>query len=534
MRFRVRGWLSDDEFRELYSFARYVGRDSGAAVFELDRERMRREGLELRDVVAILEGLESGRVDEGDLERLREAAREESTARVWLGEDGDLYVAGRALLKPVFEERLGFVPPYDRERRAFRMAPHHYPRVVEALKSAGLNVEDELGLLDARLPRRLEFRGQLRDYQEEALKAWRDNGGRGVIALPTGAGKTVIAIAAAAELSAPTLVVVYTREQVQQWVEAFRRFTDAGGLVGAYYGDEKRLAPITVTTYQTAYRHSRVFAPRFSLLVFDEAHHLPADKFRAIAVRMPAPYRMGLSATIEREDGKHEEIFPLIGGVVYHSTPGELTRRGYLAPYVIRLVRVELKPERRREYEQLRRRYQALAAGRTFQEVLEAARRGDPAAVEALRVHARMREIIQEAPEKVEEVVRLAREELARGSKVIVFTQYKRQAEEIARRLGAYLLHGDIDARRRRLALEAFKRARSGVLVVTTVGDEGLDIPDANVGIFVSGTGSRRQYLQRLGRLLRPAPGKKAVLYEVVVAGTSEEYQARRRRGALR
>jgi len=129
--------------------------------------------------------------------------------------------------------------------------------------------------------------------------------------------------------------------------------------------------------------------------------------------------------------------------------------------------------------------------------------------------------------------VDLARQELEKGSKIIIFTQFKRQAEEIAEKLGAFLIHGDIDKDKRLRALEAFKRAKSGVLVVTSAGDEGLDIPDANVGILVSGTGSRRQFIQRLGRLLRPGPGKTAVLYEIVVSGTSEVAQSRRRREAL-
>ncbi|MEM0497660.1 MAG: helicase-related protein, partial [Acidilobaceae archaeon] len=104
------------------------------------------------------------------------------------------------------------------------------------------------------------------------------------------------------------------------------------------------------------------------------------------------------------------------------------------------------------------------------------------------------------------------------------------QAEEIARRVNALLLHGELSVRERDETLRRFRTAKTGVLVVTTVGDEGLDIPDVNIGIFVSGTGSRRQFIQRLGRLLRPAPGKKAVLYEVVVRGTSEEYQSKRRK----
>ena len=533
-RFRVRGWLSEEEFRQLMEFSRYLGRRGGLAEFEVDEERMRRSGYTLLDVASLLEGLEDAEVVGEDLEAIREAALEERRVTVRLGRDGFIYVSGRVRLKPVLS-KLGFTPAYDPSSRSFRLPAHHYAGLVEALRREGLYVDDRIGLLDrAGLPRRIAFRGELRDYQREALEAWRSNGGRGVIALPTGAGKTVVAIAAAAELSLWTLVVVYTKEHVHQWVDAFRKFTDAGGLVGAYYGDEKRLAPITITTYQTAHRHLGAFAGRYAFLVFDEAHHLPADKFRAIASGSPAPYRMGLSATAEREDGKHEEIFPLVGGVVYRSTPGELARAGYLAPYIIRTVRVELGGERRREYEALKRRYQALARGRSFHDILEAARRGDPDAVEALRVHARMADIVQGAPEKLEAVERIVREEVGRGGKVIVFTQYRRQAEELARRLrplGAHLIHGEMDARRRKAELEAFKAAGRGVLIVTTVGDEGLDIPDASVGILVSGTGSRRQFIQRLGRLLRPAPGKKrAVLYEIVTAGTSEEYQARRRR----
>lgn len=527
LRFRVRGWLSDEEFKALLEFSRYIGRSEGEAVFEVDPLRVERSGYSLDDVVAILESL-SDKIDSEDLARFREILDEQRRARVWI-EGGWLYVTSQRLLKPIFEE-LGYMPAYDRERRAFRLPPHKYAEVVEALERSGLKVSDEVGLLQARLPREIEFRGELREYQDEALEAWRNAGRRGVIALPTGAGKTVIAIAALAELGVPTLIVVYTKEQIHQWLASIRRFTDAAGMLGAYYGDEKRLAPITVTTYQTAFRKLEEFVGRFAFLIVDEAHHLPAEKFRAIASGMPAPYRMALSATPEREDGKHEEIFPLMGGIVYQSTPGRLAAEGYLAPYVIRTVRVDLPPEKRREYETLRSKFQRLAAGRRFEELLMAAKKGDPSAIEALRIHARIRSIVQANEEKSRAAERIALEELRRGSKIIIFTQYKKQAEEIARRIGAYLLHGDIDPYRRKSVLEAFRRASSGVLVVTTVGDEGLDIPDANVGILVSGTGSRRQFIQRLGRLLRPAPGKKAVLYEIVTARSSEEYQARKRR----
>jgi superfamily II DNA or RNA helicase len=527
--FRVRGWLGDEEFRELLQFSRYLGRERGASVFKIDPGKLRESGMTLRDVVEVLRGVRG--VDDGDLAELERVAEELETVTLEPIPGGKLAVRSRAYLKPVVE-RLSLPLTYSREERAYIADLMHYRAVREGLEKAGFRVVDRVFTEhSSRLPREIRFLGKLRDYQEEALEAWRRAGYRGVIVLPTGAGKTVVAIAGIVELSVWSLVVVYTKDHVNQWIEAFRKFTDAHGLVGAYYGEEKRLAPITVTTYQTAFRRIGELYRYFRLIVFDEAHHIPADKFKEIARASPAPYRLGLSATIEREDGRHEEIFPLVGGIVYQTDPGELTRRGYLAPFVVRRVRVRLSREERRLYEELRRRYQVLAAGRTFEQLLEDAKRGDERAVEALRVHARMREVVQMSESKLREVERIVREELEKGSKIIVFTQYKKQAEEIARRLGALIIHGGMDRARRELTLKRFKSAPSGVLVVTTVGDEGLDIPDANVGVLVSGTGSRRQFIQRLGRLLRPGEGKKAVLYEVIAEGTGEEFQSRKRRG---
>ncbi len=527
LRFRVKGWIGDDEFKQLLQFSRYVGRFPGYAVFEIDIDRMRRNGYDWKDVLAILESLD---VPEEDLALIKNEFVESKKVIVYLGSDGWLRIRSRVFLKEIIRE-LGFYLPYDRVRREYRAPPFQYKKIVEHFRSKGLIVEDKLGLLDnADLNREIRFLGELRPYQKEALQAWVEAGYQGIIALPTGAGKTVIADAAIAHLRKRTLVVVYTREHVLQWVESLRKFTSAGNLVGAYYGDEKRLSPITVTTYQTAFRKVDLFAPLFSLLVFDEVHHLPADKFRRIATRMPAPYRLGLSATVEREDGKHEELFPLLGNIVYKTTPGELTKKGYLAPYVIKRVKVELTPEEKKEYEKLRRTYMVLTRGASFNEVLARAKKGDPNAIQAIRVHAEMRNIIQYSESKLREVEKIIKNELSRGAKIIVFTQYKKQAEEIASRVGGLLLHGGLDKRRREQILREFKSMKSGVLVVTTVGDEGLDIPDADVGILVSGTGSPRQFLQRLGRLLRPKNGKQARLYEVIVAGTSEEFQSKKRR----
>ena len=239
---------------------------------------------------------------------------------------------------------------------------------------------------------------------------------------------------------------------------------------------------------------------------------------------------MGLSATVVREDGKHTELFPLMGGIVYYKTPQELVERGYLAPFVNRIVKVDLTEEEKKRYEELKKVYKALAQGLQFQELLSRAQHGDQKAALALKVHSELKQLIHKSAKKLDAVKKIVEKELESESKILVFTQYVDQAEKIGEILKAPVLTGSTEPRLRKKILEEFKASPTGVLVITTVGDEGLDIPDVNVGIVVAGTGSRRQFVQRLGRLLRPRPGKIARMYEIIVRGTEEEAQARRRK----
>ena len=520
MRVRVRfeRWLDEEEFRELLRIADYRGREGGASVFELNPVKLRREGLSLREALAMID--EMGGVVEG-------APR--PTARLSI--EAGVYVlrSEERLLEYLAEFRDAV--RYSREHRGFIIKPYAVVDVVDKLRGAGFEVIDETGLLKPKPIREdLSLSYQLRPYQREALEAWMANKMRGVIALPTGAGKTIVALAAIAELKAPTLIVVYTREQLKQWMEKIREGLGlAPWEVGAYYGEEKRIAPVTVTTYQTAWRRSGELADKFSLLIVDEVHHLPADKFRLIAENILAPYRMGLSATPERSDGKHEYLFRLMGGLVYRKSASELAEQGYLAPYRIIPVPVSLTPEEAKRYRELRRLYRELAGGREVKELIRLAAAGDERASKALRVLNEMRKIVAFAENKLRKAKEIAEREAASGSKVIIFTQYVEQAKKLGLMLAAPVVTGKTDPVKRDLALSLFRSGRSRILVVTTVGDEGLDIPDANVGIILSGTGSRRQLVQRLGRLLRPAPGKtEAKLYEVFVKGTMEEAQARK------
>ncbi len=529
-RFRIKGWLDNDTYGELLNFSNYLGRYQGTSIFEINEEKMRLNGYSPIDVIEKLRDLERNAFVE-DIKAIENHFKENLSIKI--DYDGKhILLSSKVYLKQYLSDFYA-KGKYDSSKKSYIFEPYLYVDLKKYLMSRGFIIEDRTNIfLNSKLPRELSFNGILRDYQEEAVKKWSENG-KGVIVLPTGSGKTIIAIRAIAKLGVNTLIVVYTKEHIKQWSNAIKKFTDAGSLVGEFYGEDKNIRPITVTTYQSAFRNVTIFSRKFKFLIFDEAHHLPAEKFKAIAIGMPSPFRMGLSAIAVREDGKENEIFPLIGGIVYQKSPGELSEKGYLAPYIIRRVRVDLNKEDMKKYDELKKQYIVFSKGRRFDEILEAAKRGDRNAINALRLKAQMQHIVQNSEAKINKVIEIAKNELSRGSKIIIFTQYKEQAETIANKLGAFLIHGGIEEKMRINALEGFKNAKSAILVITTVGDEGLDIPDANIGIFVSGTGSRRQFIQRLGRLLRPMPGKKSILYEIVASRTSEEAQSRKRRNAL-
>ncbi|AEM39585.1 type III restriction protein res subunit [Pyrolobus fumarii 1A] len=525
IRVKFSRWLSEDEFREVLEFADYKGVVNGERIFEINPVKLRRANLSLRDVLAIIDSMG------GVVEELPPGVgATEKIARLRV-EDGLYVLRSRERLLELLAEFGGTVR-YSRELKGFIVKPYVVVDVVDKLRRAGFEVVDETGLLEPKpFNESISLRYELRPYQREALEAWKANKYRGVIALPTGAGKTIVALAAIAELKVPTLIVVYTREQLKQWVEKIREaLTVSPWEVGAFYGEEKRIAPITVTTYQTAWRRVDELRDKFALLIVDEAHHLPAERFRLIAEGVLAPYRMALSATPEREDGLHVELFRLMGGLIYRKSASELAAQGYLAQYRIVTKYVTLTPKEAMKYRELRRKYAELAAGRDINELIRLAASGDESASKALKILNEMRKIVINAENKLKLAKEIAEQEASKGSKVIIFTQYVEQAKKLGVLLGAPVITGKTDRVKRDLALHLFKTGRARILVVTTVGDEGLDIPDANVGIILSGTSSKRQFIQRLGRLLRPAPGKKeAILYEIVVKGTMEEAQARRR-----
>lgn len=535
---RAKRWLEQYEFREILKIADYKGYEKRRGpIFVFNLEKALRNKYTYDDIISLINEYEL-EIDEASLEELRELFSKTVIRIKWDNTAGKIKIhVPRAIKKKVIYELKELGCRYagvNEDYVILVLMPYKLGSLKKTIEELGLEYRDEDGLFKHKdLPFNLNLINiKLRPYQEEALKAWIENKYQGIIALPTGSGKTIIGIAAITKVNKRTLIITFTREQMFQWKEAIYKCTNIGpGMIGLIYSNEKRIGPITITTYQSGYRQIKDLAPYFDFLLVDEVHHLPAEKFKYIALHSIATYRMGLSATVVREDGKHTELFPLLGGIVYHKSAAELANQGYLARYRIISVKIKLKPDERKQYEELRKTYQLFAGGRTFNEVLEAAMKGDERARYALRIHNQMKLLLAKSSAKIDEAVKIAQKELARGNKIIIFTQYIEQAKEISSRLGAYLLTGKIPPEKRKRVLREFKDADKGILVVTTVGDEGLDIPDANVGIIVSGTGSRRQFIQRLGRILRPKrEGNEARLYEIILEKTSEEYLSRKRK----
>lgn len=371
-----------------------------------------------------------------------------------------------------------------------------------------------------------------RSYQAEALAAWEAAGRRGVVVLPTGAGKTFVAELAILSARRPTLVVAPTLDLVGQWYSRLKAaFGRPVGMLGGGHHDVQEL---TVSTYDSAWLHLSRYGDRFGLLVFDEVHHLPAPAYRTAAEAAIAPFRLGLTATWERDDGRHLDLDDVVGPVVYRKDIQELAGE-FLADYdTVRLL-VQLGPGERLRYEEL------WACYRGFIEDNRISMRGpdgwtrfmmlaarSPEGRAALRAHRDARAIAHGTTEKIALLASLLREE--RGRRTIIFTHDNKTALHISRTFLVPCITHQTDVLERRALLDGFEAGTLPVLATSRVLNEGVDLPAAEIAIVLSGTGTVREHVQRLGRILRPGHGKRATLYEIVAANTSEERTSERRR----
>jgi DNA excision repair protein ERCC-3 len=386
--------------------------------------------------------------------------------------------------------------------------PSERGRLKQALLKVGWPAEDFAGYVDGEAhPIALDETGwTLRPYQQEAVENfWA--GGSGVVVLPCGAGKTLVGAAAMAQAKATTLILVTNTVAGRQWKrELIARTSLTEEEIGEYSGERKEIRPVTIATYQVMttrrkgeYRHLELFDSRdWGLIVYDEVHLLPAPIFRLTA-DLQSRRRLGLTATLIREDGREGDVFSLIGPKRYDAPWKDIESQGWIAPADCTEVRVTLTDAERMEYAtaEPEDRYRVGATART----------------------------------KIPVVRRLV--ERHADDQVLVIGAYLDQLDTLGEELDAPIIQGSTTNKERERLYEAFRSGELSTLVVSKVANFSVDLPEAAVAIQVSGTfGSRQEEAQRLGRVLRPkSDGRPAHFYTVVARDTlDQDYAAHRQR----
>jgi superfamily II DNA or RNA helicase len=419
---------------------------------------------------------------------------------------------------------------WDPRTLSFRALAHRYQDLRASLTNSAVRLHDSV--MNARRPAETQ-RPELRPYQVASLLAWHAAGRRGVIALPTGAGKTRVALAAMAELETATLCLVPTRALLHQWRDAVAVIH--AGPVGILGDGERSFAPVTLATFESALRAMPWLGNRFGLLIVDEAHHFGGG-VRDEALQMcAAPARLGLTAT-PPEGESAALLAALIGPVVQRLAISDLTGT-YLAELDACVVRVALDPEERACWEADQRRFRAvfrefsrMCPGADWNAFVAIASRTEQGR-DALAAWRRMRRLVAWTRGKARAVEELTARH--KDTRILIFTADNETAYAIARRFLIMPITCDIGRNERKRVLEAFGMGRLNALVSARVLNEGIDVPEAEVAIIVGGTQGQREHVQRIGRLLRPGPGKRACVYELVTVGTHEARQSTERRRGL-
>ena len=417
-----------------------------------------------------------------------------------------------------------------------RVEKHRAPAVARRavvgwLAKRGIEVEDASSLAK-RLDLKLRASYTPHPYQREALAAWMKAGCCGTVVLPTGAGKTFVALGAINAVRRSALVVAPTIDLMSQW---YSLLVDSFGVeVGILGGGHHELADLTVTTYDSAYIHAQDYGSRFDLVVFDEVHHLPSPKFQQIPMMSTAWNRLGLTATYERQDGAHEMLEFLIGPVVYKLGLKDL-KGEYLSDYDTVRIRTTLtEPEAERyhaaakQYFGFLKRSGIKPVGPGWAEFLKMSAY-DPDARKALVAKQEMKRIVVGSERKLEVLDSLMKQHFA--DKLIIFTEHNDLVYRISREFLVPAITHETKTKERKWILDGFKDGTFRAVVTSKVLNEGIDVPTAKIAVILSGSASPREHLQRLGRILRKGGDRKmAVLYEVVTSATTETGVSSRRR----
>jgi superfamily II DNA or RNA helicase len=413
----------------------------------------------------------------------------------------------------------------------FRAPACRYSEVRAALADS-LPVRDEVR--QSALPEPAAWDApRLRPYQRAALLSWELSGRRGLVVLPTGSGKTQVAIAALSSSRVRALCLVPTRALLEQWIQLLRSVYR--GAVGCLGDGRRELQAITVSTFESAYRLMPRIGCQFELLVVDEAHHFGfCSRDEALEMSI-APQRLGLTATPPSEPAL-SRLGELLGPVVYQLGIGDLTGK-WLSDFDVVTVQLGLSPKERAAHDansqifrDYQRRFRRADPTATWQDFVASAAQS-PEGRAALGAWQQNRHLLHFTQAKAQAVeVLLGRH---RDSRVLIFTADNRAAYRIAREHLVMPITCEIARAEREAALAAFRAGALRCLVSARVLNEGIDVPEADVAIIVSGTQGEREHVQRVGRLLRPVPGKRALIYQLATRGTAEMWRAIERKQAL-
>ena len=424
---------------------------------------------------------------------------------------------------------------WDDRVEKFRIPAIRYRSLVEALQAEATDFIDEA---KAFYPLDLVASLEMTPYphQNEALAAWKLAGRQGVVVLPTAAGKTYLAQMAMQATPRTTLIVVPTLDLMHQWyAHLVAAFPDAE--VGLLGGGSRDRTAILVATYDSAAIHAESLGNKYALIIFDECHHLPTDFNRVIAEYAIAPYRLGLSATPERTDGKHADLDILIGKEVYRKCAEDLAGKA-LAAHEIVQIKVKLSQLEREKYNQLvqtrndflKQSKISLGSLQGWQMFVQMSARSQ-AGRRAMLSHRQAKEIALGTDGKIRVLVDLLATHYP--ERILIFTADNATVYQISQNLLIPAITHQTPVKERHEILTKFKSGEYNTLVASNVLNEGVDVPAASIAIILSGTGSTREYIQRLGRILRKGntENKQATLYEVIAEDTSEEGTSARRRG---
>ena len=530
-KFRVK-WLSALDYKMISQIADYIGfdYDSRLHIYRLNPVKAAQVGSE--KVVKILMKLNTY-VPSEVIDKIKELEKVKPDVLIELSSsDLIIFSIDRNFIEYLKGKKLVI---WDGVSKTIRAKPKDLHTIIKESERHKLRVKVNFKL-NYELSFIPQLKVELRGYQREALKKWEENSCKGVIVLPVAAGKTIIGLKAIEKLRVRTLILVPTLDLMNQWRDnVVEKLGIPINKVGLFGGGRREIKEITIMTYDSAYVNLDNYPTYFGLVIADECHHAVSQSYRKALEVITAPYRLGLTATPFRSDGLHKYYDSILGPILYSLTPEELQELGYLARHIEKRIYVKLSEEEYNEYNELMKRYLEYCKKKIphikdprlrFKEVLKLAAK-DPEAREALRAKNRARQIALSTEKKLEIVEKLLKK--YKDEKILIFSRYTDIVRELSKKfLIPRILH-DTPKDERKLYLKLFREGKIRILATAMALDEGVDVPDASMAIIISGTGSHREYVQRLGRILRPKE-KEALLIEIITKKTIEPSLAKRRR----